>query len=335
MNRSGIRLRFLIAKEDKMKLCKNWFSVLFFLLCLLGMKMYSPASQTEKLKFAFITCSVEAKFFEPLKKGMEDAAAMLDVHCDFMGTQGVDLNKQVELIRDAMRSNYAGIAVNIIHPHAFDQVIQEAADQGIPVVGFNTDDHSTPNARMGSVNQNLFQAGRSLALHVLPLIPQKASVLLTMHDQGISALEDRLRGIKEVLAQKNVQISVLISGNDSLKGMEKIAGILKAQPEIKIVICTGQADTEAAGRAIEKYFAGKNYWAAGFDLSSKTLDLIDLGHILCTIDQQPYVQGFYPVVQLAHYLRFGLMPADMDAGASVIGRSDIARVREWSDKNIR
>lgn len=318
-----------------MTIFKKWTPVLFFLICMLGIKTQIRAEQAEKLKFAFITCSIEAKFFEPLKKGMQDAAKMLDVHCDFMGTQGVDLKKQVELIRDAMRSSYDGIAVNIIHPHAFDQVIQEAVDHGIPVVAFNTDDHSTPNARLSSVNQNLFQAGRSLAGHVLPLIPQNAPVLLTMHDSGISALEDRLRGIQEVLAQKNVQSSVFISGNDAIKGMDKIAGILKENPEIRIVLCTGQADTEAAGRAIEKYFPGKNYWAAGFDLSSKTLDLIEKGHVLCTIDQQPYVQGFYPVLQLTHYLRFGIMPADMDAGASVIVRSDIAKVKDGIRKNIR
>ncbi len=304
-------------------------------ICALGLTIHTAAEETETLKFAFITCSVEAKFFGPLKKGMQDAAEMLDVHCDFMGTQGVDIQKQVELIHEAVRLGYDGIAVNIIHPDAFDQVIQETRDKGIPIVGFNTDDHSTPNARLSSVNQNLFQAGRKLAEHVLPKIPLEAHVLLTMHDKGISALEDRLRGIQEVLARKNVRTSVFIPGNDALKGMEKIAGILRENPEIRIVLCTGQSDTEAAGRAIEKYFPGKDYWAAGFDLSVKTLDLIEKGHVLYTIDQQPYVQGFYPVVQLTHYLRFGILPSDMDAGASVIGRQDIDRVKEWIRKNIR
>ena len=44
------------------------------------------AREEGDLKLAFITCSVEAKFFEPVKKGMGDAAAMLGVECDFLGT---------------------------------------------------------------------------------------------------------------------------------------------------------------------------------------------------------------------------------------------------------
>jgi len=85
---------------------------------------------------------------------------------------------------------------------------------------------------------------------------------------------------------------------------------LKADPEIKVVICTGQADTEGAGLAIERHFRGKGYRAAGFDLSPGTLRLIKAGHIQFTIDQQPYIQGYYPVIQLALYCRYGNPPVE-------------------------
>ncbi len=83
---------------------------------------------------------------------------------------------------------------------------------------------------------------------------------------------------------------------------------LNKHPDIKFILCTGQADTEGAGLAIEKNFAGKGYTAAGFDLSPEILRLIKAGYIKCTIDQQPYIQGYYPVIQLALYKRYGIMP---------------------------
>jgi len=303
-------------------------------LCLAGCG--SGAGRSKKpLRLAFVTCAVDAQFFEPVKQGMNDAAEMMDVRCDFLGTEGVDVPAQAEMVRQAVADGYDGIAVNIIDPQAFDGVIQEAVDKGVPVVGFNVDDHATPNARLSSVNQRLYEAGEALARHVLPDIPEGAHLLMTMHDEGVSALEDRLRGEQTVLKTKNVRWTVIITGNDPADGAEVVVRTLRANPDIRIVLGTGQADTEAAGRAIEKSFAGGDYWSAGFDLSPQTLRLIQAGHIRCTVDQQPYIQGFYPVMQLTLYLRYGIVPSDIDAGAAIIDATNVDRVVELTQSNYR
>ncbi|MFC2156495.1 substrate-binding domain-containing protein [Acidobacteriota bacterium] len=292
--------------------------------------------QTHKLRLAFITSVSEAKFFIPLKKGMKDAAEMLDVQCDFMGPAGIDVDKQIEIIRQAVDDGYDGLAVNLIDPEAFDDVVEETLKRGIPVVGFNVDDHATPNARMSSVNQRLYEAGQSLAHHLLDFIPQDSSILVTMHDEGVSALEDRRDGLLEVLkAEKNVKATVIFTGNDALKGMGIISRTLAENPDIRIIIGTGQSDTEAAGRAIELFGSGSGYWAAGFDLSPKTLECIQNGNIRCTVDQQPYIQGFYPVVQLTHFLRYGIKPSNIDSGASFIDKTNIEQVLELSQQHYR
>jgi simple sugar transport system substrate-binding protein len=266
---------------------------------------------------------------------MRDAAEMLGVQADFMGTEGVDIQAQAAMVAKALTEGYDGIAVNIIDPEGFDAVIEEAIEKGVPVVGFNVDDHATENARLSSVNQRLYEAGRSLARHLAPQIPEGSHVLMTMHDEGVSALEDRLRGQQEVLRKKNIRWTVIITGNDAEKGANVVADALRKHADIRVVLGTGQSDTEAAGRAIEKHFAGRNYWSAGFDLSSETLRLIKAGNIRCTVDQQPYVQGFFPVVQLTMYLRYGIKPSDIDAGAAIIDRKNVDRVMELTKKGYR
>jgi len=294
----------------------------------------TDASQ-KPLRLAFITCAVDAKFFGPVKKGMNDAAQMLGVECDFIGTEGVDVPAQAQMVRQAVADGYDGIALSIIDPEVFDAVVQEAIDKGVPVVGFNVDDNATPNARLASTNQRLYEAGKSLGEHLLPSIPENAHVLMTMHDEGVSALEDRLHGIQDAIEAKGVTWTVIVSGNDPAEGAETIAKTLKEHPEIKIVLGTGQADTEAAGRAIEKYFADKGYWSAGFDLSPETLRLIQAGPIRCTVDQQPYIQGLYPVIQLTLYLRYGIIPSNIDAGAAFIDRTNVQQVIDLSRQLYR
>ena len=297
-------------------------------------KSSTPVSD-KPLRLAFITCAVDARFFEPVKRGMDDAARMMGVECDFLGTEGVDVKAQADLVRLAVANGYNGIALNIIDPMAFDDVVRKTIEEGVPVVAFNVDDHLTPNARLGSVNQKLYEAGAALAGHLLPHIPNHAHILMTMHDEGISSLEDRLRGEQTILKKKNVRWTVLITGNDSVKGAGIIARALKEHPDIRIILGTGQADTEAAGRAIEKYFSNKDYWSAGFDLSPKTLQLIQKGYIRCTVDQQPYIQGFYPVIQLTQYLRYGIIPSDIDAGAAIIDQSNVEQVIELTKRKYR
>lgn len=296
-------------------------------------------SKTQKLdrplRLAFITCVVSAKFFEPVKKGVNDAAEMMGVQCDFIGTEGVDVQAQAAMVTQTVADGYDGIALNIIDPVAFDEVIRQAIEKGVPVVGFNVDDHATPNARLSCVNQRFYQAGQSLAKYVLPSIPDNSHVLMTMHDEGVSALEDRLAGLQEVLKQKQIRWTVIVTGNESVKGTEVIAAALKGNPDIRIVLGTGQSDTEAAGRAIEKYFSNKDYWSAGFDLSQETLRLIQQGRIRCTVDQQPYIQGFYPVIQLTLYLRYGIMPSDIDAGTAIINKSNVEQVIELTKHKYR
>jgi simple sugar transport system substrate-binding protein len=298
--------------------------------------LQSPASPGERpLRLAFITCCKDAVFFEPVKKGMQDAAQKMGVECTWMGVEGVDMPAQAQLVTQAVNDKCDGIAVNLVDPEAFDKVVEDAIKQGVPVVGFNTDDHATPNARMSCVNQRLYEAGRALAEHVAADIPEGAHVLMTMHDQGVSSLQDRLRGMQDVLKSKNVTWTLCISGNDSAKGADVIEQELRKAPDIHVVLCTGQADTEAAGRAIEKAFAGQGFWAAGFDLSPTTLRLIKAGPIRCTVDQQPYIQGFYPVVQLTLYLRYGIVPASMDSGAAIITPESVDRALQLTEEKYR
>jgi simple sugar transport system substrate-binding protein len=293
------------------------------------------ALRAPRLRLLFITTSVEGQFFEPVKQGMRDAARMMDVECTFTGTEGVDLPSQAAMVRQAVDDGYDGIALNIVDPVAFDDVVEDAIRRGVPVVAFNVDDHATPNARLSAVNQRLYEAGRSLAERVAPEVPEGAHVLMTMHDRGVSALEDRLRGLQDVLRARDVRWTVAVTGNDAAAGADVIAGLLRDHSDIRVVLGTGQSDTEAAGRAIEKHFPSGGYWSAGFDLSPGTLRLIEAGHIRYTVDQQPYIQGLYPVVQLTLYLRYGIVPSDVDAGATIIDRDNVRQVMELSRSHYR
>ena len=284
----------------------------------------------------FAACAVGEAFFDTVKQGMRDAADMLRVEAEFTGTEGVDLEAQVAMVREAVAARYDGIALNIIHGTAFDEVIAEALGKDVPVVAFNVDGTYGKGPHLSAVNQDLYRAGRTLGERAAPHVPDGARVLITMHDEGISALEDRARGIQEVIAQvKRTTWDTAVTGIDPEKAAKIIEAKLQGDPAIEAVLCTGQADTEGAGLALERRLGDAGYYCAGFDLSPEILRLIKDGAIEFTIDQQPYVQGFYPVVQLVLYCRYGIAPSSMDAGAGVITRDNVDGVMEFSARGYR
>lgn len=290
---------------------------------------------SKPLRFILLTPFAEYSFFQPIKKGMTDAARSLGVEAVFSGTSDGNTVALAEKVRHAAKQGYDGIALNIVDSTALRNAISETIKDGIPIIAFNVDDTHTPNARLAAIGQNMIQAGRTFGKAVEQFIPQGSHVLVTMHDTNISALADRVTGMQEILKFKNITWKRLITGTEPDAAVEIIRSTLESDPSIKIILSTGSADTEAAGTVLERYFHDRGYSAAGFDLSPEILRLIKAHHIRLSVDQQPYVQGYYAIVELAFYRRYGLKPSNIDTGANVINSENADKVIELSQQHYR
>jgi simple sugar transport system substrate-binding protein len=294
-----------------------------------------PHDIPKPLRFILLTPFADYSFFEPIKKGMSDAARSLGVEATFSGTPDGNVKALAGKVREAVKAGYDGIGLNIVDPVALDAVVAEAVGNGVPVIAFNVDDNKTPNARLAAIGQNMPQAGRIFGRAVASSIPEGSHVLLTMHDPNISALEDRAAGAQEVLKSKEITWTPLLTGTEPNAALERIRMALEANPSIRVILSTGSADTEAAGKVIEKYFRGKDYFCAGFDLSPEILRLIKANIIRLSIDQHPYAQGYYAMVELTLYRRYGIQPSFIDTGAAVITADEVDQIVKLSQEHYR
>ena len=64
----------------------------------------------------------------------------------------------------------------------------------------------------------------------------------------------------------------------------------------------------------------------GFDLVPEVLQQMKAGYIQVQVDQQPYMQGFMPVMEVYLDKNVGLAPSDIDTGQGIVharpGRRD-------------
>ena len=286
-----------------------------------------------RLRFRLVTIARDEELFHVVERGMRDAAGALNVDADLVGTPGFDIDDVIRLVRTAVAERIDGIGLNIFHPTAFAGIVAEANAAGVPVVAFNIDAARTGSGNLSYIMQDFAAAGRALGQRAAAFVSEGENIIIAFHDEGVGALEERAAGIEAGLASRRVAVTRVVTGREPAKGA-RILGEALIRLDARAILGTGQPDTEAAGMLARAHQQRKIY-AAGFDLSPGIVDLIAEGHLDCAVDQQPYAQGFYPIVQLTLYRRYGLMPSSLDAGAAIVDRQNVELVRQLSKQSIR
>ena len=93
--------------------------------------------------------------------------------------------------------------------------------------------------------------------------------------------------------------------------------------------------TQGVAQVMERYgLHEKGVRGGGYDLLPKTLELLQAGHIDFTIDQQPYLQGFYPMMQLYLYKISGGLtgPAETNTGLVFVTKEQAKQYLETESR---
>ncbi len=135
-----------------MKVSKKIVSMLL-VLAFLGVSMAAFAqAQSETPYIAVVSKGEQHDFWQQVKLGAQDAAAELGVDMTFEGpATESDVQDQVEMLKNALAKKPAAIALAALNTGAVMDQLQDALDQKIPVIGF---DSGVPDAPAGSIYAN-------------------------------------------------------------------------------------------------------------------------------------------------------------------------------------
>jgi simple sugar transport system substrate-binding protein len=125
------------------------------------------------------------------------------------------------------------------------------------------------------------------------------------------------------------------TGTDLPNELNAIEAYLQGHPNVKGLLAVDGGSTDALGKTVAKLkLKDKGVIAGGFDLQPGTLESVKGGTLDYTIDQQPYLQGFLPVVALYLYkLSGGLVsPCDTNTSLSFVTKDN---VNQFSDVKTR
>ena len=285
---------------------------------------------TPKWKFAFVNHVTTNPFFVPTQYGAADACALLGCSYTWTGSSTSNVPQMVSATNSAITAKANGIAVAVISATAFTTPVKNAMDGGIPVVSYNADGNTgNPGTnRLAYIGQDLFVSGQALGQKIAASMPNGGNAVGFIATPGSANIQPRIDGAKAALkaSGKNINFTSVASGAALSQENTTINSyVLAHKSSLKGIFAVDAGSTQTVGAIVQKYGLAGKVASGGFDLTPQTLTAIKAGNLNFTIDQQPYLQGFLPVLYLYLFnLSGGLVnPPETNTGLTFVTKSNV------------
>lgn len=294
------------------------------------------AAQDEKTIY-IIAPSLTDPFWITQQNGANQAASDFGVNVVFQapaadtGDAGM-----VPLLQAAIAAQPAGIAIDYTSK-TMEAVTSEALDAGIPVVLYNNNRFEGENAPddarildLAFVGQDESVSGEILVNSWKSNLPaESCEVLIVNPFPTAFVLTLRGDGVKRGLDAAGHTYSDLVATGDQAQNEGLISAALQANPEICGIVGLGNPAANPAAKYIGDN--GLDIPVATFDVGAEAAQRITDGTLTTAINQQPFLQSYFAVANLANQALYDLSPANIDTGTSIVTADNIETVKSCID----
>jgi len=284
-------------------------------------------------------------FASVVYKGALQAEYDLGCKVDYVWSNW-DPEKMIADFKDAIAARPDGIAI-MGHPgeEAFAPLVDQAVAKGIIVTSQNTDLPSIERkygaVGFGYAGQELYASGLMLARHCVKVLDlgegDRAMVygLLSQPTRGLRS-KGCIDGLEEAgVTVDYIEISDAVNADPPL-GTPIISGYIAGHPDVKLII----TDHGGLTATLETYLKAAGVkpgeiMGAGFDLTAATVEAIRNGYTAVVHDQQPFLQGYLPILQICLTKKYGFAGLHIDTGSGLVDTSNVEALAALAEAGIR
>ncbi|MGE6739707.1 sugar ABC transporter substrate-binding protein [Allorhizobium pseudoryzae] len=280
-------------------------------------------------RFVFVSHAPDSdSWWNTIKNALNVASKQMGVTTEYRNPPSGDLADMARIIEQASASSPNGIITTIADVDVLSGPIKDAVAKGIPVITVNsgTIKQSKDLGALLHIGQPEYDAGKGAGEKAKAAGVTK--FVCVNHYITNPASVERCQGFADALGVK-LGNQMIDSGMDPSEVKNKVLAYLRSNPDTNGIITLGPNSAEPTIAALkENGTAGKMFFAT-FDLSGDISKAIKDGIINFAIDQQPYLQGYLPVVLLTNYARYGVIPPNsINSGPGYITKDNIAQVEK-------
>ncbi|MGN6769621.1 MAG: substrate-binding domain-containing protein [Rhizobiaceae bacterium] len=264
-------------------------------------------------------------FWQVLAKGAFDAAKLVGADLDFRHpNRSADAVAEAQIIDAAVAQQVDGLIVTILDPDIVGPAVKRAVDAGIPVITANA------GAKASKEYSALYHVGQDDHASGLGAGKYAKAHGVTKHLCFVNvasnvSLRARCQGYADGLQQ---DFNIVEITSDPIEGKTRAAAKLLSNKDVNGVVVTDPVACMAVVNAIDEVGMSGKVEVGCFDNSADVAKAIQEGRVAFTIDQQQYLQGFYPVIGLYLYRKFGLVVGnDILTGPGFVNKDNIEQVK--------
>ena len=291
------------------------------------------------LHFVMITHGEASGLFWPVvRNGAQAAAAQLGVSVTYEAPDTYNIARMSQLIEAAIATRPAGLVVSLPNPAALAPAVHAAERAGIPVISINSGaDAFKTLGTLLHVGEEEYQAGYVVGQRIAAG-HRVGRVLCVIHEPHNLGLQQRCRGLGAALRADGGHSTVLNVNVQRPQAAEQlIATALRTGPFDAMLTLDAAMSRPAIQALRSEHLLGRLTYAT-FDFDSQVLNAIHAGEIAFAVDQQPYLQGYLPIVMLTEYRLYGVLPDQgklVSTGPAFITKKDAAHVLALVNQGVR
>lgn len=282
-------------------------------------------------RFVFVSHAPDSdSWWNVIKNALKNAGDDMNVSVEYRNPPTGDLADMARILEQASASNPKGIMVTIADVDVLRGPITAAIAKGIPVITVNsgTQAQSHELGALAHVGQPEYDAGKGAGERAKAAGVTK--FLCVNHYITNAASVERCQGYADALGVE-LGGQMLDSGIDPTEVYNKVKAYLANNPDTNGILTLGPNSAEPTIKLLRDTGSAGKYNFITFDLSADIAAGIKDGTVTAAIDQQPYLQGYLPVVFLTMNSRYGLVPAgDINTGPGFVTKDTISTVEKFA-----
>jgi simple sugar transport system substrate-binding protein len=274
--------------------------------------------------------------------GAKQAESDLGVSVDYIFS-GWDVSRMTDQLRQAIAAQPDGIAM-MGHPgdDALMPLAQQAHDAGVLMMYQNVD---LPKVRQayggGYIGADLTPQGMALGNEAVKRFNLHAGdKALVFGAWGQPGRFFREEGTAQAFEQAGMTVDRVVAPPESASDPNTLTPLVTAaflrNPETKIICYSGGQTLSAAPNYMQALGKGPaEITNIGYDLSPAIIDAFAGGWVQLTSDQQPFLQGYLPILSLALSKQYNMTPLTYDTGAGLVTPINYQAIADLAKAGIR
>ena len=296
-----------------------------------GMAAAPGAAVAAGEKFVLVSHAPDSdSWWNTIKNAIKVAGEQMDVKVDYRNPPTGDLAEMARIVEQASAADPNGIIVTIADFDVLEGPITDAVDKGIPVITINsgTKKQSEQLGALMHVGQPEYDAGFGAGKKAKAARVEQ--FLCVNHYITNPASVERCQGYADALGVK-LGAQMIDSGQDPAEIKNKVMAYLNGNPKANGILTLGPTSAHPTLAALKELGLEGEVHFATFDISDEIAGAVKDGVIAFAIDQQPYLQGYMPVVILTNLARYGVLPSGhMNSGPGFVTKANIALVEKYA-----